>query len=104
MRKRGAAMITEVLATGAQNARTGREICKVLNLSSRELTQAVEIERRKGSPICASVSKPYGYYLAANQQEMQAYCRSLHHRAGEIFKTRSVCLEMIDSLPAAEGQ
>lgn len=97
-------MITEILATGAENARTGKEICKVLNLTSRELTQRIERERRTGSPICASVTKPYGYYLAANQGEMQAYCRSLHHRAGEIFKTRSVCLEMIDSLPAAEGQ
>lgn len=95
-------MISDLLDTGAENARTGREICKLLNITNRELTQKIERERRAGSPICASVSTPYGYYLAASQEEMLSYCRSLHHRAGEIHKTRRLLLDIMDKLPAGD--
>lgn len=95
-------MIAEVLSTGAENATPGRELCALLDLTSRELTQRVENERRAGAPICASVRPPYGYFLAATQQEMRAYCHSLRHRAGEVFKTRSICLQTIEGLPEGE--
>ena len=77
-------MIFEVLAEGAENARTGKEICKLLNITARDLTAAIERERRQGQPICASTGSNPGYFLAANQEEMQHYSRSLLHRAGEI--------------------
>lgn len=92
-------MIFEVLAEGAENARTGKEICKLLNITARDLTAAIERERRQGQPICASTGSNPGYFLAANQDEMQHYCRSLLHRAGEIHKTRSACIKTIDKLP-----
>lgn len=92
-------MIHEILAEGADNALTGREICRILGINPRDLTQAIERERRQGKPICASTGSTPGYYLAANQQEMQAYCNSLLHRAGEIHATRRACLKTLDSLP-----
>lgn len=93
-------MIHEYLAEGADNARTGKELCRALGLNARDLTAAIERERRAGKPICASTDpKNPGYFLAANQQEMQAYCNSLLHRAGEIHATRKACLAMLDSLP-----
>ncbi len=92
-------MIYEMLSEGAENAQTGREICKQLGITARELRAAIERERRAGQPICASTGSTPGYFLAANQEEMQRYCRSLYHRAGEIHKTRNACIKTIDSLP-----
>lgn len=92
-------MIYEVLSEGAENALTGKQLCNMLKLSPRVLTATVERERRDGKPICASASAPHGYFLAANQAEMQKYCRSLLHRAGELHKTRKACIETMKDLP-----
>ncbi len=96
-------MVYEMLSEGAENARTGRELCKILNFTPRELTQAIERERRAGKPICAATGRKPGYFLAANQEEMQRYCRSLLRRAGEIHKTRQACLDSMTDLPTGEG-
>lgn len=94
-------LIYEVLAAGKQNARSGKYLCDLLNLQPRDLTQAIEKERREGKAICASSSnKTPGYYIPSNQREMREYCKSLLHRAGEIHKTRQACLQLIDQLPA----
>lgn len=92
-------MIHEYLAEGAENARTSRELCAMLHIGHRDLTQAIERERRQGKPICASSGSNPGYFLAANQQEMTRYCNSLLHRAKEISETRRACLTSMDSLP-----
>lgn len=92
-------MITEVLAEGAENARTSKEICNLLNITIRELTHAVARERRAGAPICAGTGTIKGYFLAASQDEMQRYCNSLLHRAGEIHKTRAACIKTMEQLP-----
>ncbi len=92
-------MIAEILSEGKDNARTGRELIALLNITARDLTQAIERERRDGQPICASTGSNPGYYLAANKEEMQHYCDSLHRRAGEIYKTRKACLEAMEHLP-----
>ncbi len=92
-------MVYEILLTGKHNAQTSKEICKLLNITTRELTSLIERERRAGKPICASTGAQSGYYIAASQDEMERYCRSLYHRAGEIFKTRRACMATIDQLP-----
>lgn len=92
--------ISDYLQTGESNAQSAKELCSLLNIDHRELTAAIEKERRQGSPICASSNnKAAGYYLASNKEEMQRYCQSLHHRAGEIHKTRKACLDTIEKLP-----
>ncbi len=96
-------MIYEYLSEGAENAKTGREICGLLGITIRDLTLAIEAERRAGHPICASTGTPAGYFLAANRQEMEKYCRSLHRRAAEIYKTRAACARMMDTLPEGEA-
>lgn len=92
-------MIYEILAEGAENAKTGKEICNLLGLTVREMTLAIEKERRAGYPICANTHGIRGYFLAANQYEMQTYCKSLLHRAGEIHKTHSACMKTLENLP-----
>ena len=95
--------IADYLSEGKENARTGKEICNLLNITARDLTAAVERERREGQPICASTGSNPGYYLAADRDEMQRYCNSLHHRAGEIYQTRRACIKAMELLPAGEG-
>lgn len=92
-------MIIEILREGERNAMPARDICAILNITSRDLSKQIERERRAGYPICASTGKTPGYYRAENKQEMQSYCGRLYHRAGEIFKTRRACLQTIDTLP-----
>lgn len=96
-------MIFELLDTGEQNARTARELAKLIGADRRSVSIIVERERRAGKPICAtSDSKTPGYYIPATREEMERYCRRLQHRAGEIYKTRAACLKMLDTLPTAE--
>lgn len=93
-------MIYEYLSTGERNAKTARELCDLLHLEKRELTAAIERERRQGSPICASCDRTNpGYYLASSKEEMQRYCNSLARRAKEINRTKKACLETIEKLP-----
>lgn len=91
--------IAEFLLPGEKNAITGREICKRLNITQRDLTAAIARERRDGAPICASTGGKPGYFLAADRAEMERYCNSLLHRAGEIHKTRRACKKTIGQLP-----
>lgn len=92
-------MIHELLSAGAENALPGRYLCGLLEINLRDLTQAIENERRQGEPICASTQPPFGYYLAANRGEMVRYCQSLSRRLGEINRTRRACLATLDALP-----
>ena len=98
--KGGRNVIHEVLAEGAENARTAGELQNLLGLTKRQLTKAVEAERRAGWPICANTTEHRGYYLAESREEMEAYCKRLKHRQREIGKTRRACLASLDSLPS----
>ena len=92
-------MIKEMLLEGRENAQSGRDLAARLGLTMRDLTAAIERERRAGAPICAYSGPNPGYYLAASKEEMQAYCDNLAHRAGELHKTRAACLDTLDDLP-----
>ena len=92
--------VWEYLGRGAESAKPGRELCDLLGVNLRELTGSIEAERRQGHPICASTTGPNkGYYLARNMEEMQAYCKSLAHRAGEIERTLQACEKAGAALP-----
>lgn len=98
-------MIYEILQEGAENATTGKEICSRLDLNIRELQAGIRRERKAGRPICANTGHgngKAGYYIPASKGEMQRYCNSLQHRAGEIFATRQACLDLLDTLPEDE--
>lgn len=95
-------MISDILLKGRRNAQTAKELAEILNKKPREITLAIEEERRAGKPICASCGKNPGYFLAETREEMEGYCRALHKRAGEIFKTRRACMATIGGLPHEE--
>lgn len=88
-------MVNELLATGQENAITGRELARKLNCGIRDITAQIEKERREGQPICAAFGDPAGYYLASDPEELQEYCESLKGRAIELFKTRQALIKTL---------
>lgn len=93
-------MIAELLAEGAENARTGKDLAALVKCDLRTVTEQIEKERREGQPICASSrGETPGYYLAANAEELEAYCNRLHGRAAELYKTRQALLKVLQQLP-----
>ena len=96
-------MIHELLTEGRENARTGRELARVLNCDIREVTIQVERERRKGRPICAATGENPGYYLAANDEELEVYCNQLKSRAVELFKTRQALIKTLQQIRDNKG-
>lgn len=92
-------MVTELLEIGTDNARSGRELAKVLKCDIREVTAQIERERRAGQPICASMGgNKAGYYLAESPEELENYCNMLYHRAGALFKTRRALLNVLEQI------
>lgn len=96
-------MVFELLLEGEQNAQTGKDLCALLHITARDLTAAVERERREGKPICASTGANPGYYIAPDKEAMQGYCSSLRRREQAIAKTRRACNKTIAKLPAREA-
>lgn len=96
-------MIYDYLLIGKENAKTAKDLARALKCDVRDITAGVERERRQGKPIIASCDPENpGYYIAETQEELQQYCSRLHHRAGEIYKTRSALLETAQTLPTAQ--
>lgn len=62
----------------------------------RTVTQIIENERKSGAPICASVTKPCGYYLAESKEEFERYVQALERRSGEICKTLGACRNTLE--------
>lgn len=91
-------MIYELLAEGKENARTARELAKILNCKPREITIQIEKERREGRPICASCGSTPGYYLPESDQELNDYCECLKSRAVEIFRTRQALVKVLKQI------
>lgn len=77
--------IADLLRRGSSNAMPCRDLVTLTGWTPREITRAVERERRAGVPICANGE---GYFIAANDAELDAYLRSLNHRLREVEKTR----------------
>lgn len=96
-------MIHELLTTGRENPKSGKELASLLGIPIRRVTLQIAKERQQGQPICASnAGRHHGYYLAADKAEMERYCRSLYHRAGEIHRARNACKALIETLPDPE--
>lgn len=76
--------IADYLSRGREHATTRRELERITGLAPRDVSLAVERERRSGVPILADGS---GYFLPATDDERAECVRSLRHRAREILLT-----------------
>lgn len=97
-------MVHEILSTGSENARTGRELAGLLHCDIRTVTEQIERERRDGQPICANMRGEYaGYFLAETPDELERYCNQLYKRGGELFKTRRALLATLEKITGQEA-
>ena len=88
-------MIHEILPAGRGNAMTGRELANMFGCDIRAITVQIERERRDGHPICAASGENPGYFLPADDEELEAYCDRLKGRAIELFKTRQALIRVL---------
>lgn len=95
--------IRNLLSEGRQNARTGKQLADDIGCNMRELTLQIEKERRLGVPICASTGDNPGYFLPADDEELETYCASLDRRERELRKTKRAMLKMLDERQQAKG-
>lgn len=78
--------VSDFLHHGSDNATPCRELVTLLGWEDkRAVTKAIETERRHGTPIAANGK---GYFLPANDYELDTYLHSLQHREREIRRTR----------------
>ena len=95
--------VASILPEGKRNALPGREIARLLGFrSTREVSAAVERERRLGLPICASCDgNSPGYFLASGPDELAEYLSSLRRRLRAVGRTETALEE---TLSRWEGQ
>ena len=99
-----ARQVSAYLPVGAGNAISGRTLATLLGFKDvRQLSKAVERERRRGVPICAAVSgDSRGYFLASSPDELSAYLKALDHRLREVRRTRDACGDTLRRLTGQE--
>ncbi len=83
--KRQVLMVSDFLETGEGNARSIRYLKGILHRDGRTIRALIEQERRSGTLILSD--NQHGYFLAANQGEVERFVRSMKHRAYEIIET-----------------
>lgn len=76
--------ISALLPSGAERAVSLRRLTEMAGLSERETRRAIQRERLRGAPICSD--NLTGYFLAENDAERAAFCRSMRHRARQILQ------------------
>lgn len=95
-------MVHELLAEGRENARTGRELAEYYDCDIRIITAQVERERRDGQPICATSGENPGYYLPADADELEHYCKRLQNRERELAKTRRALVKVLRQIQTTQ--
>lgn len=77
-------LIAALLPYGSERAVSLRRLAEITGLSERETRRVIQRERLAGMPICSD--NLTGYYLAADDAERAAFCRSMRHRAKVILQ------------------
>lgn len=75
--------IKDFLLTGAENAVPRRHLRQLTGLSDRDLRRQIQAARLDGAPILSSTTTG-GYYLPADNAELEHFVRSMRSRAREI--------------------
>jgi len=77
--------VADLLPTGQQNAVPLQHLKEMAHLPGREVRRLIEQERRNGALILSD--NQHGYYLAADEEEVQQFVKSMRRRAAEIRLT-----------------
>lgn len=79
-------ILMENLQEGKENAKTRKELSKLLSVSDRNLRVIIADLRALGVPIISNTDKG-GYYLPSNEYEAREYIKSMNNRAINTFKS-----------------
>ena len=79
---------------GSTNPVSSKKLEAVFHLKGVEIRKLVNSLRCQGKPICSDY---YGYYYAANQQELNATVAQLSSRINQITKARDGLLNRATS-------
>lgn len=80
----GQRSIAELLAVGAENGLTSRQLSQLTGLDTRTIQARISAERLSGVPICSDTLN--GFYMPANDEEKARCIRSLRRRGVEILR------------------
>lgn len=81
------AFIADILPIGEREAVPLSALCSALGWHERKVRQRIEVERRRGLPICSATGTPSGYFLAGSTAELERFIRGMRGRAHEIETT-----------------
>lgn len=77
--------VADLLPTGQQNAVPLRHLKELTGLPGRELRRLIQLERKAGTLILSDNLR--GYFIAADEGEVQAFVKSMRHRSAEVWLT-----------------
>lgn len=80
--------ISGFLHIGRENALPLVALCQLTGMDGWQVRLTIQRERLKGVPILSDNQS--GYYLPADEREVQEFVRSMRHRAGEIEKAAGI--------------
>lgn len=74
------AILRKNKAIGREQAMTINELCIAARTTPREITKAIEEERKSGVLICSKMEGKGGYFMPANDVEVREQYESLQRR------------------------
>lgn len=77
-------LISDFLSRGQTDAVPLRHLSCLIGLDGRTVRRMIEQERRAGTPILSD--NLTGYFLPADDGEVERFCRSMRGRANEILR------------------
>lgn len=80
----GQRSIADLLAVGAENGLTSRQLSQLTGLDTRTIQARISAERLSGVPICSDTLN--GFYMPSNDEEKARCIRSLRRRGIEILR------------------
>ena len=80
----GQRSIAELLAVGAENGLTSRQLSQLTGLDTRTIQARISAERLSGVPICSDTLN--GFNMPSNDEEKARCIRSLRRRGIEILR------------------
>ena len=70
-----------VLPKGHENAKTTRELAKLLQTDKRVINECIHILRLQGIPVLSSAGLPYGLFIGRNKKELERFLMQEQRRA-----------------------
>ena len=82
--------LLDILSVGRAGALTAKELAKILGYKdTRDITEEIHRLRVEGNFICASCCKPFGYYIAADERDIEGFYLNMEGRIKQMKKRLS---------------